>query len=235
METISAKAATCKEEGRTEGSKCSRCGEVFVESQAIPKTDHVRQTVSGYDPTCTATGLTSGVKCSTCGTVLEAQQKIAALGHNPSTTYVTIGGDNNYPVCLRCGANLCPHAIDGESAIWEDGDSWDASCVEGGHVAGTSCAICGTVFSQGYDIPATGQHKLSNEYAVVERANCTSKGKTVYLCEICEGEIEVETPIDSSEHSFTIQIMDEEGNITDVRCDRCGASMGAAIETPSVD
>ncbi len=49
---ISAIEATCTEEGKTEGKKCSSCGKILVEQEAIPKIDHVYE----------------GKSCKHCGT-----------------------------------------------------------------------------------------------------------------------------------------------------------------------
>ena len=41
LETIPGKAATCKEEGLTDGKRCAKCGEVIVAQQIIPANEHI--------------------------------------------------------------------------------------------------------------------------------------------------------------------------------------------------
>ena len=79
-ETIPGKAATCTEEGLTEGKKCSVCGTVTKVQETIAKTAHTEETIPGKAATCTEEGLTEGKKCSVCGTVTKTQETIPATG-----------------------------------------------------------------------------------------------------------------------------------------------------------
>ena len=56
-ETLAAKEATCTEDGLTEGSKCTDCGEVLVEQKAVPASGH-----KGGTATCS-----KKAECETCG------------------------------------------------------------------------------------------------------------------------------------------------------------------------
>ena len=56
-ETLAAKDATCTEDGLTEGSKCTDCGEVLVEQKAVPASGH-----KGGTATCS-----KKATCETCG------------------------------------------------------------------------------------------------------------------------------------------------------------------------
>ena len=56
-ETLAAKAATCTDDGLTEGSKCTDCGEVLVEQKAVPASGH-----KGGTATCS-----KKATCETCG------------------------------------------------------------------------------------------------------------------------------------------------------------------------
>lgn len=73
---------TCIEAGLTDGSHCSKCGEVIIAQEVIPSIEHVEEIVNGYDSTCTETGLTDGTICSECGEVIVAQDVIAETGHS---------------------------------------------------------------------------------------------------------------------------------------------------------
>lgn len=85
-------AATCTEDGLTEGKHCNLCGEVFAAQEVIPATGHTGEVLPASDATCTESGLTKGEACSVCNTILAAQTEIPALGHTTSTE-----------TCERCG------------------------------------------------------------------------------------------------------------------------------------
>lgn len=61
----SAKPATCKESGLTEGSHCSDCGEVLKKQEEIPVLEHVYQESVVAEATC-QTGGTKKFTCSVC-------------------------------------------------------------------------------------------------------------------------------------------------------------------------
>ena len=75
-------AATCENEGLTEGSHCSVCGEVIVAQNIVDAVSHTIVVDKAIDPTCTKTGLTVGTHCSMCGGVLLSQKVVPANGHS---------------------------------------------------------------------------------------------------------------------------------------------------------
>ena len=98
-EIVAGTAATCTEDGLTDGKKCSVCGVTTVEQTAIAALGHTEETVAGKAATCTEAGMTDGKKCSVCGVITVEQTAIDALGHKAGeddgdvTTAVT---------CERC-------------------------------------------------------------------------------------------------------------------------------------
>ena len=107
-ETVPGKDATCTENGLTEGSKCSVCGDVLVEQSAIPAKGHTPETIPGEAATCTSTGHTDGEKCSVCGETLQEQETIPALGHDFGEWSVTqepthSAEGKEQRICSRCG------------------------------------------------------------------------------------------------------------------------------------
>ena len=103
--TDDGKAATCLEDGLTEGSHCSVCNVVIVAQQIIPATGHTKVTDSAKAPTCLETGLTEGSHCSICNNVLVEQKVLIATGHNKSTV-ISYDELNHWFDCTVCGEDL---------------------------------------------------------------------------------------------------------------------------------
>ncbi|MDE7452968.1 MAG: hypothetical protein K2N22_00995 [Clostridia bacterium] len=83
-EVVKGKAATCSEDGLTDGKKCTVCGETTVEQTKIDA-HHTEITLTQKYPNCTEDGLTEGKKCTVCGEITVAQVTVEALGHVEST------------------------------------------------------------------------------------------------------------------------------------------------------
>lgn len=75
---LPAVAPTCTKSGLTEGSSCSKCGEVFVKQKTIDTLGH-DYSVTTVAPTCTEGGYDLH-RCTNCGKTSQAN-KTAALGH----------------------------------------------------------------------------------------------------------------------------------------------------------
>ena len=88
-EKIAGKAASCTEDGITEGSKCSVCGEILKKQEVIKATGHKAEKIAGKAASCTEDGITEGSKCSVCGEILKKQEVIKATGHKWSAWEVT--------------------------------------------------------------------------------------------------------------------------------------------------
>ena len=104
---IEGKAATCTEDGLTDGKKCSVCGEILEAQQTIKANGHTEEAIPGKAATCTEDGLTDGKKCSVCGEVLVEQQVIPSKGHTYTfvdevpATYDNDGIKAHY-ICSEC-------------------------------------------------------------------------------------------------------------------------------------
>ena len=77
-EIIPGKAATCTEDGLTEGKKCSVCGETLVEQEVIPALGH-QYTSEVTAPTCTRGGYTTWT--CVCGDSY-VDSYVEPIGHN---------------------------------------------------------------------------------------------------------------------------------------------------------
>ena len=147
-ETIPGKAATCTEDGLTDGKKCTVCKVTTVEQTKITAAGHKEVVDNAVAPTCTATGLTEGKHCSVCGTVTVAQTTVDALGHTA----------DEHNICKVCGINLC-----GENHTVVTDDAVAATCTETGLTEGSHCSKCGEVLVAQDVVPATG-HATEVEY-----------------------------------------------------------------------
>ncbi len=105
-------AATCVEEGKTEGSHCSVCGKVLVEQTATEKNpDNHAALKIGDDAepaTCEKEGYTGTLYCTACGTngedmFISEGDIIPALGHE----YTDEG------FCARCGKSKEQEGVSG--------------------------------------------------------------------------------------------------------------------------
>ena len=71
--------ATCVEDGYTEGSICSICGEILGQQEVIEALGHRIVTDAAVAATCTKPGLTEGSHCSKCGKVIKKQETVPKL------------------------------------------------------------------------------------------------------------------------------------------------------------
>ena len=122
METIPGKAATCTEDGLTDGKKCSVCKEIIVPQEKIPA-GHKLETIPGKAATCTEDGLTDGKKCSVCKEIIVPQEKIPA-GHKP------VAISDRAPTCTEVGVkggtkcSVCGEILSAQELIPATGHDW---------------------------------------------------------------------------------------------------------------
>lgn len=72
-------AAACTENGLTEGSHCSVCGEILMPQETVPAVGHTVAVDEAVMPTDTRPGLSEGSHCEVCGAVLAAQELLHPL------------------------------------------------------------------------------------------------------------------------------------------------------------
>ncbi len=107
-EVIKGYAATCIQNGLTDGEKCSVCGKVLTAQKEIAAHGHSEKKLYGYAATCTETGLTDGVGCWYCDDVLAEQKSVKPEGHNfgdwyisRNPSYTSAGEERRH--CYVCG------------------------------------------------------------------------------------------------------------------------------------
>lgn len=171
-EVLPAVEATCRQEGLTEGSRCSLCGTVLKAQEVLPKLAHRRVRLKwGYPPSCTAAGLTAEYGCESCGEVLERAKYIAPTNHANVKMYpavaatCTTDGHSAYGYCPDCLASF------GEAVTYPatghgpkvETDRLEPTCTENGRSAGSQCGTCGVWLEEPDVLPATG-HNFGDKY-----------------------------------------------------------------------
>ena len=218
-EAMEGVAATCTDEGKTDGVKCSTCNKVIVEPKILPALGHKPVEDGAVAATCTENGLTVGTHCERCGEDLETQEIIPALGHNMKTIDAvaptcTESGVEERRECLVCGQVLGGEVIPALGHDIELHEAKAATCTEIGWYAYESCKRCDYTTYQ--EIPALGHAaEVVKGYA----ATCTDEGKTDgEKCSVCSDELIVQKSIAALGHND-----DNKDNV----CDRCDEKLTA--------
>ena len=184
-------AATCTEEGRTDGAKCSTCDKVIVEQQVLEKLGHKPVEDKAVEARCTEDGLTAGKHCERCDVVLEPQEFIHALGHTYIETMskeptCTENGITAGSFCLTCGLVFSEGTVipaTGHKPV-ED-KAVEATCTINGLTAGAHCANCDEILKEQEIIPALGHNEQKTdavaptctELGAEERRECLDCGQ----------------------------------------------------------
>ncbi len=200
-EIIPAVESTCTVAGKTEGTKCSVCGEILVAQQDTalkPHTEGETVVENNVDPDCENAGSYDNVVyCTVCkGELSRVTVTVDALGHTEATREeVTLeatcgapGSKNIITYCTVCNAelNTVTEAIPATGAhvyaTEVEGSRVDATCVETGTV--TMACTCGATEEQTLAIDSTNHANLVTDAAVA--ATCTATGLTEgQHCEAC--------------------------------------------------
>ena len=182
--TDEAVPATCTTAGLTEGSHCSRCGEVFEAQETILALGHEVVIQSAVVPTCTQSGLTEGSYCSRCSTIFSVQEIVPALGHSWSDW------EDSRTNCDEAGIRTRSCSVCGEEETEElpaGTHTWDSGtvvkqpdCMQSGTMRFT-CTMCGDTSTD--DIEPLG-HNLTH-YAAVEPTEDSEGNIEYWQCKRC--------------------------------------------------
>ena len=159
IETLNGKAATCLENGLSDGLYCNDCGKCLTYQTLIPAPGHTIVTDEYKDPSCTENGLTEGSHCSACGKVFTKQEEIPSLGHKEAFSELmepncTEEGMTEGTYCVRCNITLSGRdtipAL-GHTEITDEAvpATYDAD----GLTEGKHCDVCGDILVAQEKIP----------------------------------------------------------------------------------
>ncbi|MBE6984276.1 MAG: hypothetical protein E7434_01440 [Ruminococcaceae bacterium] len=217
---ITAKSATCTEEGNRDYWLCANCGSYFADEAceyALPSSFvFIAPTGHNYastviDPTCDTVGCTS-YTCSVCGDNYTTDE-IPALGHD----YAAVITD---PTCTEVGyttytCTVCSdtYTDDEVAALGHDYDAvvTAPTCTEVGYTTYT-CSVCSDTYT-GDEVAALGHDYAS----VVTAPTCTENGYTTYTCTVCSDTYTDDT-VEATGHSYCY---DDNGENHIVTCENC--------------
>ena len=240
-------AATCTEDGLSEGKHCSVCDEVLTAQEAVPAKGHVEVIDAAVAATCTEDGLTKGKHCSVCGEVLVAQEVAPAKGHNASYPVVenkaeadctNAGGYDTVVYCSACDAELSRETvvIDALGHTEVIDAAVVATCTENGLTEGTHCSVCGEVLTAQEAVPAKGHTAGAETIENLVAAGCTEAGSydSVVYCSVCDAELSrVTVAIPAQGHAWDDGVIvkepTEEDGLERYTCTVCGATKDVVL------
>lgn len=101
-ELRTAVAATCLEDGYTEGVYCSDCDRWLEGHIAVKAEGHKEVDIEAVEATCSSLGLTAGKKCSVCNTVTVLQNEVPSIPHSNEIITVAATLSENGKIESRC-------------------------------------------------------------------------------------------------------------------------------------
>ena len=221
-----AKAATCTEEGLTEGKHCSLCDEIILAQETIEKLSHVEVTIPAVEATCSTAGYTEGRSCSLCGEIFVAPIEISPLPH----TY-----DDDYDrLCNICGHRREVNCNHSETRIIP---GMEVSCTENGLTDGEICKTCGEILVAQTVIESQGHNIVEDKHIY---ATCTADGLTAGThCDRCGEVIVVQEVIPMLGHTEVIDYPRDptctrEGKTQGSHCSRCRVVFVAQEVVPAL-
>lgn len=212
--------ATCTEDGLSEGSHCSTCGQVLVAQTTIPALGHDETVHQAQNPTCEEEGWKEYVSCSRCD--YTTYESVPATGHTFGDWTIS-----KAPTCEEEGSEerIChcgekeTQPVNPTGHTFGDWTTQEATCTEDGYTE-RSCS-CGK--TEKIIIPNYGGH--SCEITTIQ-PTCTEKGYAIYTCWCGYSET---VDIDALGHDTVTNpaknpTCEEEGWKEYVSCSRCDYS-----------
>ncbi len=251
-EQLSAKAATCTEEGLTEGVVCADCGAVLKAQEVISPLGH-----SGGTATCT-----DRARCDICGESYGEKAPHSygeswsggIEGHFLQCTVCSAAGEIKAHVsggaatesspesCTVCGYVIAPALGHQCANHLSEVKAVPATCTEAGNEAYYVCE-CGKLYKDaaaltetdiaGVTIAAKGHiEKIIDAVP----ATCTTDGLTEgVICSACSEILTAQKTVAALGHSFSENPVSSENGQLVYECEVCGETKLAASETGSAD
>jgi len=243
MVTDAAVAATCTEDGLTEGSHCSRCDAATTAQTVVPALGHDMVTDAAVAPTCTETGLTEGSHCSRCDAATTAQTVVPALGHS------TTAAEDRAATCTeKAYCSVCQSEY-GEALGHSTGAEGDRP---GDCETQAYCSRCQQYYGElGHSVGAEGDraadcenkaycHICQKEYGEAlghstgaeddRAADCTNKA----YCSVCQKEYGEALGHDMVTDEAVDPTCTEDGLTEGSHCSRCDGATTAQTVVPAL-
>ena len=192
-----AKAATCTEEGLTEGKHCSVCKAVTVAQATVPVKAHTEVIDAAKEATCTATGLTEGKHCSVCNAVTKAQEIIPVKAHTEVTDAAKAATCTEEGLTEGKRCSVCNAVTKAQETVPAKGHNEvtdaakAATCTEEGLTEGKHCSVCNVVTKAQEKIP-TEAHTES-DWIIDKAATTAAEGSKHTECTVCKTTIKTES------------------------------------------
>ncbi len=195
---LEAKKPTCTVSGLTEGSKCSKCGEILVSQNTVPATGHsfgdwfVTKT-----PTCTEAGEEKR-ECANCDHFETRVVDKIAHTYVPTVTKPTCTEQGYTTHTCECGDSYVDTYVEATGHSYGE---WYVTKAPTCTATGTDehrCSVCQHTEMRTTD--ALG-HNYSNEWTVDKHPTCTTAGSKSHHCTRCDDKSNV-TAISAIGHNF---------------------------------
>ena len=157
-------AATCEQDGLTDGAKCSVCNTILTAQQVIPAIGHSYQLTADVAPTCTANGQKT-YTCAHCGD--SYTETVSATGHTSVVVTGTAATCEQDGLTDGAKCSVCNAILIAQQVIPAIGHSYQltaeefATCVDSGKKTYT-CRHCGDSYAE--TVPATGEHVYDDAF-----------------------------------------------------------------------
>ena len=191
---IKGHAATCKDEGLSDGLMCSRCDSVEEEQKVLPVDPSAHK--YGEEVILRAAECNkSGIKRETCTLCGDSRYGVIPAGNHVegeilSDTVVeaTCGKAGGYDyICSKCGVTAHKDVpATGEHKY--EAKNTPATCTEAGY-AWEECSVCGALKGEKEKVENALGHEFTVEVKDDERnvaPTCETAGKQVYKCVRCD-------------------------------------------------